>query len=149
MNTSEAKLAAIKSAYGDAWEKVKDHLDEHGWCLRNVNGKRTNGMEPEVNGFELSQIHILQPSRDGFYRSIIYPSHLLFKWRPKSIHGLEDNNGWRRIDEQGPNVAGDYYVCANGKFDGTIMNSHEINLIGNPFEVSHWRPIDPVDQPIY
>jgi hypothetical protein len=118
----EAKQKAIQAAFGDAWEKVKDFLDKDGWCCG---------------------IHAIEA---GWSEDYDWNQGC---WRPKALAGIVNNNGWIRRDERLPNVKGDYYVCINGEFDGEVLHSHEICLAGNPLEVTHWRPIDPVNPPIY
>lgn len=34
-----AKQKAIELAYGEYWEKVKDFVDENGWCYLNISQK--------------------------------------------------------------------------------------------------------------
>lgn len=153
----DKKLAAIQAAYGDAWEKVKEHVGEDGWCNRSVKGNSTNGMEPEGHGFDLNSIDLLIPSGAGFYRSVFYPLHMFFKWRPKSLSGIENNNGWTRCDERMPDKSdAKYYIFENGKLAGTT-NGFSINNVRNAYlrepdkhvNITHWRPIDPVKPPIY
>ena len=37
MTNSEAKQEAIKNAYGEFWETVKDYVDGNGWCSARKN----------------------------------------------------------------------------------------------------------------
>ncbi|MDV3749756.1 hypothetical protein CMU21_18155 [Elizabethkingia anophelis] len=70
----KAKHEAIKAAYGEHWEKVKDYVDENGWC---------NAF------FSLAGSH--------FFKTFTMYKN---KWRPKSLTGLEDNRGWTRIESE-------------------------------------------------
>lgn len=118
-----AKEKAIQEAYQDKWAQVEHYVDSEGWLDTYV--YRVSQSIP-------CEIHFTGAAE-----------------RPLTLDGIENNNGWTRLDERHPAITGDYYVCIDGKFDGEIMHSHEIRLSGNPMNVSHWRPIDPVKPPIY
>lgn len=64
-----------------------------GWC-------HDYGFEPEnVELFEMNTF------RDGEFLE-----HQITHYRPKSLQGIETNNGWNRIDEVGlPSENGDYW----------------------------------------
>ena len=66
MNNLEAKQEAIKKAYGEYWDFVKDYVDENGWIyFGHSNGFRLDGKIPqEVDSY------------NG-------------KFRPKSLQGIE------------------------------------------------------------
>lgn len=66
------KQEIIKKAYGEYWDKVKDHVDEDGW------------------------IHFLPHGMESF----MYKKGGESKYRPKGIKGIEHNNGWINVDDE-------------------------------------------------
>lgn len=76
-----AKEKAIREAWGDKFEELKNYIDENGWCSLDYNRTYT------ITGLPLDQkaVHIS-------FRSV--PEY----WtRPKSLEGIENNNGWTVI----------------------------------------------------
>lgn len=71
------KQEKIKEAYGIHFEEVKYSVDENGWVsFGNSNAFRLDGkMEQEVDSY------------NG-------------KFRPKSLQGIENNNGWVKIESE-------------------------------------------------
>ena len=76
MTNLEAKQEAIKKAYGEYWEAVKDFVDENGW------------------------IDFLEDIQRIMYFFHDSDNIEVFKstWRPKSLQGIENNNGWIKIE---------------------------------------------------
>lgn len=119
------KLNAIKAAYGDAWEKVKDKIDENGW---------TSSM---LLHFE--DVNIEWERR-----------HHGYDIRPKSLKGLDYNNGWTRLEDKlPPSNDEQYHVCIEGVNHGQIMYGVAMHRESNPFRITHWRPVVKLENPIY
>jgi hypothetical protein len=111
---NEKKLAAIKAAYGDLWEEVKEDINNEGWC-----DSRQSKFTGEVDEYGYGW------------------------WRPKSLNGLEDNNGWTLFSEKVPeqNTLIDLWTKT-----GHITRSFRYSIQTEPFvkeNYSHWRPFDP------
>lgn len=68
MTNLEAKQEAIKKAYGEYWEQVKDYVNENGWCDVSKYSK-IKDIEPEFSDIE---------NKIG-----------VFNMRPKSLQGIE------------------------------------------------------------
>jgi len=70
------KQEAIRLAYGEYWKNVKELVDENGWFWGENN--------------------ILNFTKDfdtkGFSKTL--------RFRPKSLSGIEDNNGWISIESE-------------------------------------------------
>ena len=77
------KQEVIKNAYGEHWETVKDYVDGNGWC----NWDYKNNCSP--SRFEISEFDTLD-FKLGKY----------LIWRPKSLQGIENNNGWIKIESE-------------------------------------------------
>lgn len=75
-------MEKIKEAYGEYWDEVKTSIDENGWCKLNVSQK-----EP-INNF----------AHHG--KTEWMPIDGKVCWRPKSLQGIEDNNGWTKINSE-------------------------------------------------
>lgn len=139
------KEKAIQKAFGEAWEKVKQCCDSAGFVERRVIAHGiTNNMEPEKYGFQLSEIRRTLHSPDGYY-----------KWRPVSLEGIEDNNGWIRSDERLPDDSNETILfCENGIPAGSERWKRgwefRIMVKRHGSEVfTHWRPVEEVKPPIY
>lgn len=136
METLNAKQEAIKKAYGEFWETVKDHVDENGW----INCKDIDYFKD--CGFMRDQVHYIDNGREWDNFKIIF-------WRIPSLQGIENNNGWIRID--------DFVKYTDEKF--WIFNSHTNDLYqGQLFDddmfpinryATHYQPIQKPKLPIY
>lgn len=126
---NEKKLAAICAAYGDAWDKVKDYVDEKGWCDAGYDNHFHGPKEFCAFGTD--------------------------RWRPMILNGISRNNGWVRSDERLPGESEETILfCEKGIPAGAehwkrgwefriMVNRHGADIF------THWRPIDPVKPPIY
>ena len=132
MNNLEAKQEAIKNAYGEYWEKVKDYVDNNGY------------IDNSIPKFTFGQVKNLD---------LEYKNDVLF--RPKSLQGIENNNGWIKIESEKdlPKVSGLYF----GKdyefgtdmmyFDFETKKWEDSN--GYLQNVTHYQPIKKSKPPIY
>lgn len=88
-----SKLKVIEFAYGENWEAVNQFIDENGWLKSN-----------EISPFDLkltwNDIEVREYAKN----------HATF--RPKSLAGIEDNNGWISINSEDdlPKDNGHYLV---------------------------------------
>ena len=86
---SANKEEKIKEAYGEYWAVVKEYVDENGWCKKR---KKVNFEFIKTNiGIQEHQYH-------HYY------------WRPNSLQGIENNNGWVKIESE-DDVPEDYTCC--------------------------------------
>ena len=72
------KEEKIKECWGSLWGEVKSHIDENGFVSEGV----------------------LMP--DNFCRNndVQYIAPNFEYWRPKSLSGIENNNGWIKIESE-------------------------------------------------
>ncbi|MCT3693471.1 hypothetical protein HZQ92_18035, partial [Elizabethkingia anophelis] len=128
------KLQAIKAAYGEYWDKVKDYVNKNGWCdFKSVFGDIDNGKGLE--GIELETM-------DNYD-----PKYCYWK-RPKSLSGIENNRGWTRIESE-KDLPKEYknYWCRTYNGDTKILRFdpefkewyYECNT-GLSFTVTHYQP---------
>ena len=132
MTNSEAKQEAIKNAYSEYWEKVKDCVDNDGY------------IDNSIPKFRFGQLKNL----DLEYKNDVF-------FRPKSLQGIENNNGWIKIESEKdlPKVSGLYF----GKdyefgtdmmyFDFETKKWEDSN--GYLQNVTHYQQIEKPKPPIY
>lgn len=75
METSKQK--AIQKAYGEYWDSVKDYIDNNGW----------------INTTKFSVFTAPTSMPNNFETN----GEMCRKIRPKSLKGIENNNGWIKI----------------------------------------------------
>lgn len=120
----KTKLELIKDVYGPYYERYTP--DENGWsigtCLLIKDRTRFREEMQVVDTKERPYI----------------------KWRPITLKGLEDNNGWTSISEHGvPKEKGDYWVVELGKAHIFRFNpNREVSVIVWNRRFTHWKPID-------
>ncbi|MEL7678155.1 hypothetical protein [Elizabethkingia meningoseptica] len=128
------KEQAIKAAYGEYWDKVKDHIDDDGWF---------NNIEHDFYFSEWGNSSIELEYEGSFCR-------------PKSLYGIENNNSWTRIEseEDLPDKYGQYWVfTSNGNIMDVYYDEHDKTWDGilDFFEVkaTHWQQIVKPKPPIF
>lgn len=129
----KTKEDAIKKAYGKYWGSIKEYVRENGWLDRTY-----FNTQDCVRYEELSSLGVFQ--------------HTHYSMRPKSLEGIENNNGWSVI----PSIhdkeieKGQYWVMYLNAFievayyDGTMecYKFWKLNF-------THYQPIEKPKPPIY
>lgn len=128
------KQEKIQEAYGQHWEIVKDYVDNNGQCDKLSLFKFTN---LRYNDFDCLFIHTAN-------------NYML----PKSLQGIEDNNGWIKIESENdlPNDEMDNYWLSNGDHVyNYVYSSDEIEweYKSNPNNFTHYQPIKKPLKPLY
>ncbi|MEG0929878.1 hypothetical protein [Algoriella sp.] len=119
------KEEKIKEAWGENWSKISKENQKK--ALKN-------------NGF-VSQYYEDLLSKETICRK-------LFDVRPKSLQGIENNNGWIKGNE--PNVPNEsYFVFAFGGIYETFYDEKLGWLYVNREFVTHFQPIEKPKPPIY
>jgi len=128
------KQEKIQESYGEYWETVKDFVDENGWTqnrllipdfkIRNYASKRVKGQM------------------------------LTYKYRPKLLQGIENNNGWIKIDsaEDFPKKDIECYVTNNiGRiqFAEFELENQRFYVENTRMYPTHYQPIIKPNYPIY
>ena len=128
METLNAKQEAIKNAYGEYWENVKDYVDNDGWINNSI---------PKFTFGQLKNLD-LEYKNDVFFR-------------PKSLQGIENNNGWIRIESEAdlPKEEGLYFTMRRDKTKVEI--THFFYELSKEFKkvATHYQPIEKPKPPIY
>lgn len=133
------KQEAIQKAYGEHWEILKNNVDYNGWATYANNEVFEFGIEP-FGDYEINSV---------INGAII--------WRPKSLEGIENNNGWIKIENEAdlPKEKIKVWFIHHGEIKiGTyhfgineFRSGNEI-LIQNK-DVTHYQPIIKPKPPIY
>jgi hypothetical protein len=139
MTTEELKFEAIKKAYGEYWDYFKTRHNENGWCFFSISEFYTHAIFREI--------------------PMDYHPSDRFLFRPESLSGIEDNNGWIRIKEDGSNLPKEHFqvlaianINPNKPF--TLWYFPESDTFENDMgyfkfaEISHYKIIDFI-LPIY
>lgn len=128
------KQKKIKEAYSEYWGTVKDYVDENGYC-----NKRDLFMSKNIKceNIDLNFTH-----------------HTDFTMRPKSLQGIENNNGWIKIESETDLPKESircYFVFENrileGNFSGVIFKW--ATGFSGWKNVTHYQPITKPNLPIY
>lgn len=146
-----AKQEAIRMAYNNILQNIStkykkqitSNINEDGWCRM---------FDEDDNLLSPSFISL------GFKRDFVEKALDTksigneCKWRPKSLQGIENNNGWIRIEseEDLPKDSFNYYAfCSNG----SIMTFNDFEYykkyIIPELKVTHYQPIVKPEKPIY
>ena len=127
MKTLKAKQEAIKKAYGEYWENVKDYVDNDGW------------IDNSIPKFTFGQLKNL----DLEYKNDVF-------FRPKSLQGIENNNGWIKIENEADLPKENTWCFIISKIAGI---THGEFLIKNKdfwlTDATHYQPIEKPKPPIY
>ncbi|KFF24741.1 hypothetical protein [Chryseobacterium vrystaatense] len=126
------KEQKIKEAFGESWNRLtismqKHILEVHHWVDRSQN--RMN----------------LSPEDLGFNEKTECEVHCEF-WRPIQLKGIENNNGWIKIEREDDFPDEDVLVCN--------INGNKITFFHDalkPFgkKYTHYQPIEKPKPPIY
>lgn len=122
----------IKEAWDETGIKVVSY-NEYGWAKFSMDLKK-----------------------DPCYDSDLFDFTSIRYFRPKSLKGIENNNGWIKIDSEDdiPEKAGHYWVCYKGvsTFIIQLPNKNQISdsIIKRLLEnYTHYSPILIPEKPMY
>lgn len=134
METSKEK--AIKAAYGELYKKYEDRINKNDGYLNYKSEKVLKEIRSIVGEVEL------------------HP-HYVYIFRPMSLQGLENNNGWTRIEseEDLPKEYGPYHVkYENGQTVSWFNGVDFITLTGRKYKedaITHYQQIEIPKPPIF
>jgi len=119
------KEEKIKEAYGQYWEERKEYVDENGW-------------DTQLKFYEIDREKFdTQTKGRGIYIT-----------RPKYLQGIENNNGWIRIESEDdlPKETNNYWVVNEL---GISMRGYDMQDHNHWEDITHYQPIEKPEPPIY
>lgn len=130
------KEEKIREAYGEHFDKIKCVLDANGWILMTISITREISIEFE------RQVRVHENNTYGFPTMCV---------RPKSLQGIENNNGWIKIESEDDLPKEEYELYF---VTGSNTNVHQcIYHIGIKEywlkTFTHYQPIQKPQPPIY
>lgn len=128
------KEEKIKEAYGEYWESVKLLTDKNGFICQSTL------FFPETEMMDKMEIQVKPFPPDG-----------RCYWRPMVLKGIENNNGWIKIESEEDLPERGYYEVierATGKPLRASLNNEFGTLILVHY-YSHYQPIIDIDLPLY
>ena len=141
MTNLEAKQEAIKNAYDEHWERLNNFINEDGVFIGD-----TDMISDEL----FNEWAFIGSSKD------INSEKLISGSRPKSLQGIENNNGWIRIESEAdlPKEGMHHSIlldseCINGYRNYDVIVFYEVNSKFRKKEISHYQPIEKPKPPIY
>ena len=130
------KQEKIKESYGEHWDSLKEHVNERGW----LNSRTWLGDCGNTKVYHiLKGLHL--DCMDSYHRDYCYI------FRPKSLSGIENNNGWNRI-EDGVFPEDEETVLWLNNENYEFENASLLHCDFNFKDYTHWRPL-PKDAPLY
>lgn len=144
-----AKQEDIRKAYEAIGQKPHyKHTDDNGWtAMYSEDGEKLTPCFKDL-GFTQQQVAELLDSG-------LNSDTGKMEWRPKSLQGIETNNGWIRIEseENFPTENSGLYFVYDGKDVGIARMSTILFrcLTSNEVysDVTHYQPIVKPEKPIY
>lgn len=136
-----SKQEVIRKAYGEYWERVKDKVDKNGW----------------VTTDDLLDI-CLNPRRFAPYE--VNDADFISAYRPKSLQGIETNNGWIKIESEAhlpyysinnrnKNIHYYGYDSFKDKILWNTLTLFELHSLFQQGKITHFQPIAKPLKPIY
>lgn len=124
------KQEKIQEAYGLHWVIVKDFVDENGWNQKRI----FNHQELDCSKYEYEAV-----------------GHGVYISRPKSLKGIENNNGWIKIESKSDLPEFGYYEVIqrrNGLASRATLDNDSFTR-SNFNYYSHYQEIKEIPKPIY
>ena len=142
------KEEKIQDAYGEYWEEVKDYVNENGFIDYGLKGwNEATG----TSNMSVSDMHRICRG----YENMQSVNEKGYPWkqtcRPKSLQGIEDNNGWIKIESEDdlPKEGNIFWVMKIGyryPIIETLYNNDAKYWIDT---FTHYQPIIKPEPPIY
>lgn len=137
------KQEKIKEAWGVNYEIVKNYINDKGWCLD--------------KGHKLFDLHKIYDNHKDydFVFSGEWDDSEVEKYRPKSLSGIENNNGWIKIeseDDLPEKIEGLWEVVINGEQKYIeLLKDNKVRLYQEFLrdKITHFKVIEPTKPPIY
>jgi len=148
MTNQQLKQKAIQEAYGVEYDRLKEFINCEGVFVGD-----TYMISDELFD-KWAFIPVTPPIKIG---------KKISGSRPKSLAGIDTNNGWKRIENDGSNLPNKQGAYLWYRFDGTEQRLYyftkedypdtkmweQHKLVFTSGEFTHYRPIKELPKPIY
>jgi len=124
------KQEKIQEAYGEYWDIFKEFVNENGW----FHDKHFWGKWPET---------------DLKWETTDHDNDIYDKRRPKSLKGIENNNGWIKIESEADLPEKEFYKGYETFPVNYRCNSYGLHKYFKSKEITHYQPITKPNPPIY
>lgn len=127
------KQEKIKEAYGDYWGECNPFIDTDGWF--------------DKNAFYNNSLSIRYSNMNELF---IHKGDFM---RPKKLEGIDDNNGWTKIESEKnlPKERGCFWTFIEGK--EVIMNTFntfsDMEFTFDNGKVTHYQSLTKPSEPLY
>ena len=131
----------------EAWGNINDKINENGWFYF---GYACNGWDDVEDWLEDNNLNSDESYYDMTYNQCDNGDLIYVQIRPKSLQGIENNNGWfilnnvaKEIPIEIDNIelyninTGEYYISTD---------THEFIEIGR---FTHWKPLEKSKYPLF
>ncbi|MGS4345062.1 hypothetical protein ACKUSY_05510 [Myroides odoratus] len=139
----KTKEQVIKEAWGIHFNCIGDKNREH--CLKNDGWIITDMSDIDIE-------EVSNPKYDSKFECYHF-DEWFYKIRPKSLQGIEDNNGWIRIESKDDlpiDNGGSYMVCEKGIPREEYQMPRESLAKGwSCGVITHYKPIVKHKKPLY
>jgi hypothetical protein len=134
------KQEKIKEAYGEYWEEIRSFVNDEGY-FDNIRFSELKNYRVKLDYCDFDM------NNNDFYVPM---------WRPKSLQGIENNNGWIKIESEAdfPKETRNtqYHVFKFSNQYKHIINNFsesEVKYLWEQEEITHYQPITKPQPPIY
>lgn len=130
------KQEKIQEVYGEQWSVYKDDIDLNDGTLNDF----VIGHDEKMSIWVLSNcIRIKQDGNGGF------------SWLPITLQGIENNNGWIKIESESdlPKEDGAYWHYDDGMVWHNPWDKDEIKIGYTQKLITHYKPITKPQPPLY
>ena len=135
------KEEVIQEAYGKAWEFAKEFVDNNGWIERSKQSVYLN-----IGSWGVDRTPIKNFLGFNDYKGI-EEGFSGTKYRPKSLRGIETNNGWIKGT---PTEKGQYFTFfSNGYVEAVIFDDNLDTIKFWKLNFTHYQQIIKPKPPIY
>lgn len=126
------KKELVKNAYEQFYEYVEKSVDENGWVKRE-----------EHSGFMRNHFYLGNNIETKVVDKVEY-------WRPKTLEGIKNNNGWILIKSEAdlPKESYNYWIMQSDGLIQTLKEYEENKKYWN-IHPTHYQPITKPNLPLW
>lgn len=143
----KSKQEVIQEAWGKYWDELKEFICENGWLSWGY-----RGLYGDKNPASLGDMYRYCGGEENHQSKYVTIPGSTTLFRPKSLAGIEKNNGWTRIeseDDLPTSGMKNYMYCVDGKPSVFVVNLRVLLSLSKDGMVSHYMALPSPEAPIY